>query len=389
MNSYLRRPAIARGTRTSHPRQGSIIVLTAVSLVIMLIFAALLVDVAWMASIQSEAQLTSDIATRGALAAFVGDHSQDSYDVRVARAQAVGETLFENNIIGRSAIDIDPERFVFGVRNVDGTFTSNEKFADSVRLDLPDLKPDGFGLFLAPLFGIDDFNTSPRSVASYSAIDVVLCVDISRSMAWPLTGESITAIAPSPDVPPHPGSRWLALVDSANTFLNQAEKQSPSLRVSLVTFGGGQRLRVDSPWDDGEARVETQFNSVGAAQNDIDTTLDFISDNVLASQTPTKEGLELTRSVFNDQSSERTTKICILLSDGAATTGSPDDAAAALAGDGVKIHTIYFTGREDGRLELEAIAQAGGGEALNAGNETELDNAFSQILRSLRVSLVE
>ena len=387
MNSpFLRR---TRTRATGQPRQGSVIVLTAVSLVLLLIFAALLVDVAWMSTIQSEAQLAADISTRGALTAFVSDVSGDSYDVRVARAQAVGQTLFENNVIGRGAIEIDPSEFVFGVRDDDGNFTVNNSVADSVNLDLPNLNPDGFGLFLAPLFGVDTFNTSPRSVASSNPVDIVLCVDISRSMAWPLTGGHISTIAPSPDVPPRPGSRWLALIDSASDFLTQAEMRAPSLRISLVTFGGGKRTRVDTPWDNEPTRVATHFDVIGVARNDIDASLKKISDNTLAIETPTKEALDLTRSVFNSESSDRRNKICILLSDGAATTGPPDAAAAALAQDGVTIHTIYFTGREDGRLELEAIAAAGGGSALNAGSESELDRAFTQILNLLSISLVE
>ena len=387
MNSSLRRPV--RTIATRQPRQGSIIVLTAVSLVIMLFFAALLVDVAWMSSIHSEAQLASDISTRGALTAFVNDNSKDSYAVRVARAQAVGETLFENNVIGRSTIDIDPKEFVFGVQHADGTFTTNNKFADSVELDLPNLKTDGFGLFLAPLFGVNSFNTSPRSTTSFNPIDIVLCIDISRSMAFPLTGESITTIAPSPDVPPHPGSRWLALVDSVNKFTAQAATQTPSLRVSLVTFGGGRRVRVDTPWDKEMTRVQNPFDFIGPAQGAINTSLQFISDNVLAFDTPTKEALQLTQSVFHNGSSENTTKICILLSDGAATTGSPTNAASLLSQTGVTIHTIYFAGREEGRTQLEAIAMAGGGVASNADDQIGLDQAFSQILSSLGISLVE
>ena len=387
MNSSLRRPV--RTIATRQPRQGSIIVLTAVSLVIMLFFAALLVDVAWMSSIHSEAQLASDISTRGALTAFVNDNSKDSYAVRVARAQAVGETLFENNVIGRSTIDIDPKEFVFGVRHADGTFTANKKFADSVELDLPNLKTDGFGLFLAPLFGVDSFNTSPRSITSFKPIDIVLCIDISRSMAWPITGESILTIAPSQALPPHPGSRWLALVDSVNSFIAQAATQTPSLRVSLVTFGGGTQAIVDTPWDGERTRIQNPFDFIGAAQSEIDTSLQFISDNVLAVDTPTKEGLELTQTVFDNESSESTTKICILLSDGVSTTGSPINAASLLSQTGVRIHTIYVAGVEAGRIELEAIAMAGGGVALNADDQIELDQAFSQILSSLGISLVE
>ena len=136
-------------------------------------------------------------------------------------------------------------------------------------------------------------------------------------------------------------------------------------------------------------RVQNPFDFIGPAQGAINTSLQFISDNVLAFDTPTKEALQLTQSVFHTGSSENTTKICILLSDGAATTGSPTNAASLLSQTGVTIHTIYFAGRDEGRAELEAIAMAGGGVASNADDQIGLDQAFSQILSSLGISLVE
>ena len=228
-------------------RIGSIIVLTAVSLVIMLVFAALLVDVAWMSTIQTESQLAADISARGALTSYISDRSDDSYEVRVARAQAIGETIFESIDVGRSTVDVSPEAFQFGVRSDSGSFSENNSFANAVQLDLPNVKSDGFRLFLAPLFGVDDFNTSPKSTVSYSPIDVVLCLDISRSMAWTVTNSRPPASVGTIHAPPVDGSRWLALVEAVNEFLEKAEAQSPSLRISLVTFGGGQRVRVESP----------------------------------------------------------------------------------------------------------------------------------------------
>ena len=53
------------------------------------------------------------------------------------------------------------------------------------------------------------------------------------------------------------------------------------------------------------------------------------------------------------------------------------------------IRDSYFAGREEGRTELEAIAMAGGGVASNADDQIGLDQAFSQILSSLGISLVE
>jgi len=364
--------------KSSHLRErhGSIIVLTAVSLVILLIFAALLVDVAWMSSIQSEAQLATDISARGALTAFVNDRSTDSYDVRVARAQAVGETLFENTVVGRDALDVDPKSFVFGTRDQNGVFTaSTTDFANSVRLDLPNVNPDGFGLFLAPLFGVDIFNTSPSSTVAYDPIDLILCLDISRSMARSVGSGSLPANITSVDLPPGEGS---------------AENQAPSLRIALVTFGGGEKRRVDTPWDGDPTRLQNGFDFIGANRDDIDASLDFISSHPLGINTPIKEAIELTQTVFQQNSSNTSNKICILLSDGRPTSGSPIAATTKLAQDDVTIHTIYFSGGDTaGRDQLEAIANEGGGLALNADNEGQLDQAFNRILKLLSVSIVE
>ena len=380
-------------THSNSPKQqrnGSIVVLTAVSLVVLLIFAAFLVDIAWMATIESEAQLASDISTRGAMNAFVNDRSNDSYDARVAKAQAVGETLFENIVVGRGPLDIDPKSFVFGVRDDNGNFTaSTNKFANAVELDLPNVKPDGFGLFLAPLFGVDHFNTSPSTTVASSSIDVVLCLDISRSMAWRLDANQPPASIGTIDAPPVEGSRWIALVDSVNKFLQQAEVQSPSLRISLVTLGGGVFKRVPTQWDTTTTRVQNEFDFIGAAVTPIETSLNEISSGVLAWQTTTSEALQLTRTTFQNESDPSTEKICILLSDGLATTGSPVAAADALGGDGVTIHTIYFAGDPKGIPQLQSVANSGGGLFLNADNETQLDNAFGQILTSLSVSIVD
>lgn len=370
-------------------RNGSVIVLTAVSLVVLLIFAALLVDVAWMSTIQSEAQLASDISARGALVSFVNDRSNDSYDVRVARAQAVGETLFENITVGSRPIDIDASSFVFGVVEDNAGFQENDTFANAVNLELLNVEPNGFNLFLAPLFGVDNFNTSPSTTVSFRPIDIVLCLDISRSMAWRLDSNKAPNSVGTIHAPPVDGSRWIALVDSVNTFLEQAEDRAPSVRISLVTLGGGERKNVTTPWDTTRTRVQNQFDFISAAQGPIETSLNDISSGVLAWTTPTKEALELTRTNFQNESSDNAEQICILLSDGLATTGSPVSAAEALGQDGVTVHTIYFAGDPRGVGQLTDVANAAGGLFLNADNEAELDTAFARILALLSVSIVE
>ena len=208
-------------------------------------------------------------------------------------------------------------------------------------------------------------------------------------MAWTVNANRPPASVRTFNVPPVAGSRWLALVDSVNLFLQKAETQSPTIRISLVTFGGGQRKTVDSPWDEIPTSIQTPFNYIVAARSDVESKMDFITDNVLGWQTPTKQALELTKINFATNSFDTVEKVAILLSDGRATTGTPIDAAAALAAEDVTIHTIYFAGDSRGVREMQLLAQAGNGLALNADDEAELDEAFSQILALLSVTLVE
>ena len=366
-------------------------VLGAFSMVILLAFAAFLIDIAWMSVIQTEAQVASDIAARGALTAFINDNSKDSFAAREARAQQIGKTIFESHKIGRAPIEIDAAEVDFGVLNRNNNnFRTDARWANSVRINMDQVKPGGFPLFLAPIvFGTDSFNAPARSTTSFRPIDVVLCLDISRSMSRPPG-----SLTPLPgggfNDPPVPGSRWLALVDSVELFLSRAQTQIPSLRVSLVTFGGGKFQAVKTPWDDTSSRVETDLEFIGAARNTIDDRMTFITMNTLALLTPIKEGITDATSVLTTQSDENANRVMILLSDGAATSGSPTAAAEAAGAEGITIHTIYFaSATEAGAAPLETVAMKTGGRSLDADDPLALDDAFNQVLALLSVSLVE
>ena len=78
---------------------------------------------------------------------------------------------------------------------------------------------------------------------------------------------------------------------SVDLFLSKAEGRIPSLRVSLVAFGGGKFFVTESPWDTTSSRVETGLEFIGAARPKIDERMDFISAHTLALLTPIKEGI--------------------------------------------------------------------------------------------------
>ena len=235
--------------------------------------------------------------------------------------------------------------------------------------------------------GTDQFDAGVQSTVAFNPVDVVLCLDISRSMAWEI-GSRTAPEGGGFHKPPLPGSRWSALVDAVQSFLSQAEDQSPSLRVSLVTFGGGVFKNVESPWDATRTRTETNLEFIGAARSKISERMDFVTQHPLGFSTPTKEAIAQSTGVFAAQSDQEVRKIVILLSDGAETTGSVTSATQLAVAEGIRIHTIYFAGTGD-QGSMEEIASITGGLALNADNKLELDQAFNQILTLLSVSLVE
>ena len=377
-------------------RRGAMIVLCAVSMIVLLALAMLLVDVAWMSVIQTEAQVASDLAARSSLTAYANDQSGQDFDYRKARAKRIGELVFESSNIGRGSIDISPDDIQLGVQDSDGTIAQDRGFANASLVDFPTVG-NGFGFFLAPMFGHDRFDTGARSLASYSSVDIVLCVDMSRSMvrvpgsgAIPPGATLISPNANLADHPPLPGSRWVAANDSIVLFLNKAEVQAPTLRVGMVTFGGGERKRVDSPWDDSATRVSADLDLIGQGQkNNINSALDFITNNTLGINTPTLEGLELSLQHLQARSNKQTDRMIILLTDGRPTSGDPLPTANDIAAEGITIHTIYFSGGRDSADDLKALSDAAGGLNLRPDNQTELDNAFDQILALLSVRLVE
>jgi len=383
-------PSFCHRSMYRQQRRGAMAVLCAVSLVVLLAVAALIVDVAWMSVIQTEAQVASDLATRSALTAYMFDQSDENFERRKLRAQHIGELVFESSTIGQTSVDLDEIEISLGVQTTEGNFTEDQDFVNAAFLNLPQVSENGFGLLLAPMFGHEIFNPSARSKAAFTPIDVVLCVDISRSMAW---RPNVNKAPGNKTIhqPPLAGSRWLLTVDSINSFLDKAEVQVPSLRAGMITLGGGVRVKVDTPWDDGEgAQVEADLDLIGQVRSHIDSRLDFISDNTLGWRTPTLEALNLTHDLLEDQSGPAVQRLVILLSDGADTTGDPLPAAEKLADAGITIHTIYFAGGnpEDGN-RLARLSDEAGGLALNPDNAVELDQAFDQILALLSVQMIE
>lgn len=381
-----RRPTVHR-----RQRRGAMMVLCAVSVVVLLAIAALIVDGAWVSVIRTEAQVASDLATRSTLTAYMLDRTDDQFDQRKRRAQRIGEHVFEQSHIGQTSVDIDSSDVKLGLQTVDGGFDESKNFANAALIDLPQVDDKGFGLILAPIFGHDFFNTSARSKAAFRPLDVVLCVDMSRSMVFLPGAEEVPPPNGSLHEPVVAGSRWLTAVESVNSFLDKAKQDVPAIRAGLVSFGGGVHHIVDTPWDDNAARTMTDIAPLARVNGNIRANLNDISTHPLGWTSQILEGLGKSYNLLQAQSSPEVQRVIILLTDGSTAEGEALalPVAEAIGEEGVIIHTVYFSPQPGTKASVAALSEAANGLALTPNSKEELDEALDYILATLSVRMVE
>lgn len=379
--------------RRSRHRRGAMIVLCCVAIVVLLVFAVLVVDLSWASLARAELQANADSACRAALQSYMEDTSKNAQPIRVRNAQAVGQRFFESTPVVNQKMRVPAGKFEFGTYQ-NNRFSSNTRTPNAVRLTLDRARPQGFSFLMAPFIGVESFQLKVKSVTASRTMDVVLAIDASRSMARIVGSGSILPPGVKSELePPGEGSRWLAVVDSVTKFLQYVNQKTPSVRVSLVVFGGGNFNRVPTPWDNSFARIETDLELVGPATRSVLEKMDVYSQNTLPHATSVYMGLhESLQEFYKHSNPDLTDQSIILLSDGQQSKHDPRNPmlmAQEAKRAGVKIHTVYFSGNASGRAGMQAFAKITNGQAIVADTERELDEAFGSIATFFKTSLVE
>ena len=379
-------------------RTGAILPLIAVFITAFLLIAALTINSNWFMYNHTNAQNTADISARAALQHILEDTEVDG---RVDRARDLGVRLYDLNF-RRDGPGFTRERIRFGrianPRVDDPEFVespSEQEAISAVFVDSPiELEQQQVEVFFSQMLG-----SAPKTKiyadakASTRPVDVMLCLDASRSMnrvsgsqrGLPPGGTSIHE-------PPLPGSRWLELRDTVAVFLQAMRETNPNARVGLVTFGGGitDSDHVSSELDSDWVRFETPLTAVIANEIvDITATLDsyVIDYPALGLGTSLFDGIDTSVASFN--TNDESSKHIVMLSDGeqvADGRSGPMVAATAAKDAGITIHTIAF-GRS--LRVMENIANETGGATFAALSEQELKEAFSALLGRFRIQLVE
>ena len=382
--------------RSHLQRKGAVMPLLAFIMTAILIIVALTINSNWLLYSRINVQNTADLSSRSALVKILEDTEVEG---RVTRARDLGTRLYNLNI-DRPDFTFTPERVRFGTivdpeaaEPVFAEAATESQQITAVHVDTPEtLEQQEVGVFMSSFLGAADrVRVVADATSSTRQIDIMLCLDASRSMNRTSIDGDLPEGGTTIHEPPLPGSRWFELTETVALFLAAMQESNPSARVGLVTFGGGITTsnHIASELDAELARFESGLTVVIANEiEDLVGTMESYATEfpALGLGTSLYDGLDISLDAFGNNGASRH---IIMLSDGhqvAAGRPEPLVAAQAAATAGVTVHTIAFGGNV---TVMEDIADETGGSNFTALGEEELREAFRQLLGRFRVQLVD
>lgn len=382
-----------RTPRTSkHPRQGAVLVLMAMALAALLTVIAVSLNISWFQLKETQAQAAADLAAISALRHRI-EGMDTARDIRESRDLGAEILALNENIPGETS------RVRFGYLqspNVhDPVFTEGDTAIAAVQINRSVSAASNVPVFLGALLSQNQQLISAESVTAYPPIEVVLCIDASRSMNQQVAsslgaGASVNAGNYDLHSPPQPGSRWFAMMHATESFLDTVRAKNPNTRLALVTFGGGlPHDSVHSPLDADYSRIETHFDSV--RKDKIPPVLDsYITYPALGFGTFIYDAIDDCMDLMDNFSNSRAQRFIILLSDGEQyttpeTRPEPYVAAGRAQLAGIPIHTINF--RDVSNASLVRVANTTGGDAFDAVTQQDLNLVFEALLEKFSVHL--
>ena len=353
INSQKCRPFQAFNTKASPERDGAMLPMLAVTIVILFIACAFAVDIARMHLTRSELRTSTDAAARAAVESL-------------GRVQNTGEAtdaaleIARRNVVAGIGLSIDPANVRFGtaVQGANGRFAFEESntVINSVRVvgERTESSADGpVALFFGPLLGTDTFSPVATSTAVRLDRDIALVLDKSGSMSN--------------------NGRFDALANGVEVFLGEMDRSIPEERVSLTVYDTFPNKLVDmteqltSIRDAFATQTPGGFTGIGRA-------LEFGID-----------------SVQNDAGSRGafSLKSVVLMTDGRQNRGVNPLVIARRASDlGIIVHTITFSSGANEDL-MRDVAQETGGIHVHANTNQELLEAFETIANTIQVLTIE
>jgi Ca-activated chloride channel homolog len=360
-------------------RAGAVVPLVAVMLLVLLVVGGVAVDYARLRLVRLELQAAADNVARSVSNELLRTDSRSlarSKGMQVAAKYKVGNGAFSIN-----SSDIEFGRFDNGAFQLSNQ--SNNSVANAIRVHSGRSNGSAAGpinMIFGSLFGVNYANLDRSAVASFRMVDICFVLDRSSSMKLAADSDatSLSLSDPRAAAPPYSDSRWRALDNAFDLFIDELGKNDAEEFVGIVSFASDftafgittPAARTDLPLTPNLSLARTQMNSMS---NTLWNGNTFIEAGM-------QEGISTLRSSSTARANAE--KIMIVLTDGYQNEGDARIAATAAASNRITVHTITFGDYAD-RALMGDIATTGGGRYAHADDAATLQ----QILLDLAVTL--
>lgn len=355
--------------------------LMVILLPVVLMLCAFAINMAYMELNRTEMYVAADAAARAG-----GREYATTRDAAAALARAK-EFAFLNEIAGKK-LTLDDTDLTFGrsTRIAAGryAFTAGGTNANAVQITARRTSTSADGaipLLMPNILGATEFESQVSSVSSQIEVDIALVIDRSGSMAY--AANEVAAFPPAPAAAPvgwnfcdqvPPNSRWLDVVAAVQVFLNEVDNSPADELVSISTYN--QVATTDQP-------LTGTYGLVSGALNPY-------TNNFCAGGTNIGGGIrEGLNSLSGGGARPNAWKVIIVLTDGIHNIGDDPVSEAVDAADaGAQIYTVTFSAEAD-QVEMETVADKGGGVHFHASNASDLTDVFEELAKRLPTLLTQ
>jgi len=360
-----------QNVRGSIGRDGTMMVLVATCLPVLIIMAAFAVDIAYIQLTRTELRVATDAAARAG-----GRTLSMHQDQQAARAEAQHAASL-NRVAGQPLLlatnDIKFGRSERPSETARWKFRTNKQPINAMRVfgrRTSQSQSGPINLFFSGAMGSHTFEPVHKAVSTQVDRDIALALDRSGSMAYAINER--TRGYWSPPRPPQgwywgdpapPNARWRDLVAAVDQFLDALEDTPPDESVSVATFSYSAALDVPLTLN----------------YQDVRDGIDQHTQEFHYGYTNMGQGIRDCIDVLTSQGRPFAARSIVVITDGRWNTGpNPIAVAQEAAALGIIIHAVTFSFEAD-QETMQAMAEAAHGKYWHAPDGETLMEVFRAI----------
>ena len=380
------RPSRLFGRRPEREaRRGIMIMLIAFLLPVFVIIASFAINIAWVQLVRTELRTATDAAARAG--AKILSLEQDVDAAREAAIEAASR-----NLVAGQPLQLGPGDIQFGSSAQNGSsgrfvFSPGGEPTNSLRVVGQRTAGSASGpvdLFMSGVIGLDHFEPSHEAQSAMLDRDISLVIDRSGSMGLSVNttsngnGQNCGPMAPN--------TRFVALANAIDAFLDELDDTYPEERVALASYSSTSSINCGSYVL--SYNVTKKHSGLTFNYNRIRNKVDVIEEKGVRGGTAI--GLGLRRGIrLLDNARPLATKTIVLMTDGVHNTHiDPVTVSQEAVAANITVHTVTFSAGANQSM-MRTVANNTGGKHFHADTAGDLSSVFREIARTLPVMLTD